>query len=250
MSGVVFWVWIPALLAFFLPWEQWVGQTQVVGSLSASRLVVALIIAIPPWIVLTRHLARGRMWDGVLDMFLWAIWECMAIITLCYLYPARAEQAIWNASTYWEDMRNWIQTGKGTEGDPALWLPLQGKHLIMLIVGAFIFGLPALVMGVFQLNYMNYYVSQVMHSSGNPLIALPIAWHFWSVIRVAGYIIIATSIYQLEIAFMNLRRLRWTTWSIVGGLVVGLLLVVADALLKLGNAELTRQALEKLTNIH
>jgi hypothetical protein len=98
MSGVVFGVWIPVLLAFFLPWNQWGSYPKLFAGMDAGHVVVALIIAIPPWYVLTRHLLRGRLWDGILDMLLWAIWESLTMIALCYLYPDRAQHVIWNAS--------------------------------------------------------------------------------------------------------------------------------------------------------
>jgi hypothetical protein len=249
MIGVFFLIWIPVLIAFFVPWDSMTNRQPVYGSLTIGRLIVALIIAVPPWVVLTRHLARGRMWDGILDMLLWALWMSGAMIVLCYLYPGRAEQVIWNASDYWDDMRAWIQTGQGTEGNPALWLPIHGLHLIVLIAGSILFGLPALMMGVLQLNYMNYYVAQVMHASREPLLAMVVAWHFWSVIRVAGYIILASAIYQLEIGALNYRRLGSVTLTVLSGVVFGFFLVVTDAFLKLQYAKPIQEILSHLTRL-
>jgi hypothetical protein len=249
MSGVVFGVWIPVLLAFFLPWEEWGSYPKLFAGMDAGHVVVALIIAIPPWFALTKHLARGRLWDGILDMLLWAIWESLTMIALCYLYPDRAQHVIWNASNYWNDMRGWIASGSGTEADPARWLPLQGVHLIALVVAAFIFGLPALVMGTFLLNYMNFYVAQCMMASREPLLTMAVAWHFWSVIRVVGYIMIASAIYQLELLSLQAKRARIILTAVVGALSVGFLLVILDALLKWQYTGVVRQALMRLTGL-
>jgi hypothetical protein len=249
MIGVVFWVWIPVILAFFVPWDRLVNMPSLPQGLTAGKVMVALIISIPPWVVLTRHLSRGHLWDGILDMFLWAIWECIAVITLAYLYPERAQQVIWNSSSYWADMRTWIQTGQGTEGNSSLWIPLQLKHLIYLVAGSFIFGLPALAMGVLQLNYMNFYVARCMASSSEPLLVLAIAWHFWSVIRVAGYIIIASTIYQLEISGFNSKNARFARGAVASGLVIGIILVLLDFLLKWQFSGTTQQILQRITNL-
>jgi hypothetical protein len=249
MVGVVFWVWIPVLFAFFLPWDRWIITPSLPEGLTAGKLALALVIAVPPWIVLTRHLMRGHIWDGILDMFLWAIWESMAVITLSYLYPGHAQQVIWNAPSYWTDMHGWIQSGQGTEGNPSLWIPLHLKHLIMLLIGAFLFGLPALVMGVLQLNYMNYYVAKLMLASTEPLVVLPVAWHFWSALRVSGYIIIACAIYQIELFGFNLRRSESVKVGVISALVIGFILVIMDAMFKWQFAETTRQILERLTNL-
>jgi hypothetical protein len=144
-------------------------------------------------------------------------------------------------------MRGWLETGTGIEADPARWLPLQGVHLIALVVGAFIFGLPALVLGTFLLNYMNYYVAQCMLAGREPLLTMVVAWHFWSVIRVAGYIMIASAIYQLELLTVQPRRARLIASSIIGGLTLGIILVIVDALLKWQYSGLLREALTRLT---
>ena len=249
MHGVVFLVWIPVLLAFFLPWMKWTGGATILRDFTVAHLISALIIAIPPWIVLTRHLRRGRMWDGVLDMFLWAIWECGVMITLCYLYPERAQIANWNAWAYWSEMSDWIRTGGGTEGNPMLWLPLHGLHLALLVIGALLLGLPALLLGVLLLNYMNFYVAEVMLRSSEPLVALMMAWHIWAVIRVAGYITLATALYQLEILPLHRRWSRGVARAAIGGIVIGVILVVLDAILKWQFADSTRQILQNLTGL-
>jgi hypothetical protein len=198
---------------------------------------VAVLIALPPFIVLTIHLAKGRLWDGIMDMFLWAIWECIVMILLCFLYPDRGADVIWHASDYWAEMRGWLATGEGIEGDPSRWYQVHLLHLGLLIIGAIIFGLPALILGVLQLNYMNYYVARCCLLSDNVLPTAFVAWHFWSIFRVAGYIMIAASFYYLV---LRMFRIRWRGTSFAGGLVFGLILVIADAFLKWQFAEQVR----------
>lgn len=232
MLGVVILVWLPVFLAFFIPWELYGLNIKLGKQLTLGMLFSALIIALPPWIILSRHLLRGRLWDGIIEMFLWAIWECGAVIFLSYLHPEQAEKVIWNASAYWESMSHWIQTGQGMEADPSLWLPQHALHVVMLVIGAFILGLPALMLGVLQLNYMNYYVAMCMLESSRPLLTMGVAWHFWSVIRVAGFIILASSIYQLELLLTDARRAAVVIRTVWGGIIIGILLVILDAILK------------------
>ena len=245
MAGFVFLVWFPVMICFLLGKSGLLEHAEIPGMpFDGLQLAVAAIIAFPPWIILWLHLARGRLWDGILDMFLWAIWECAVMITFSFFFPGLAERIIWNASEYWDEMSTWIATGAGTEGDVVLWLPVHFRHLIMLLVGALIFGFPALIMGVFQLNYMNFYVAQCMLHSANGLLILPIAWHFWSIIRVAGYIVLASTTFQL--VFKGLRRAPVTAGAIVGGYIFGLLLVIADGVLKMQYAEHVRIVLKTL----
>ena len=248
MAGFVFLVWFPIFFCFFLGWTGWLGTARMPGMpFNVIQLVVAAIIAFPPWIVLWRHLVRGRLWDGILDMFLWAIWESTVMIMFCYFFPGIAGRILWHASDYWTEMSNWIATGVGAESHWVQWLPIHVRHLIMLLIGALIFGYPALIMGVFQLNYMNYYVAQCMLNSANGLLVLPIAWNFWGIVRVAGYIVLASTVFQL--VFKWIRRAPATAAAIVGGFVIGLLLIVLDGYLKWQFAEQVRITLKLLVNV-
>ena len=246
MAGAVFWCWIPVFLAFFLPWHSWLPRQPVIGDLSLIHLVVAVIIALPPWIVLLMHLVRGRLADGITDMLLWAIWECLAMVFLCYFYPDRGRDVLWQASSYWEEMRTWLVTGVGTEGDPSKWILVHLRNLVILLVLAFPLGILALVMGVLQLNFMNFYVAGCLRSSDNVLLALPVAWHFWSVVRVVGYIVLASTMFEL---FLKLFRApaRWR--AIWGGFTWGIILIIIDGLMKWQFAESVRTALLVLCDI-
>jgi len=247
MWGVIFLIWVPVIICFFLPWHLLIPDTEIIGNLKYHQAIFGLVIALPPWIVLIVHLTRGRLLDGILDMFLWAIWECFIMILLCFLYPDVGSDVIWNGSGYWEEMRGWLATGEGIEGDPGQWLYVHAKHLIMLVIGALVFGLPALVMGVFQLNYMNYYVARCMLLSDNPLITLLAAWHFWSILRVAGYIILASTFFQAVLRLIF--RTRWSGGAFAGGLVTGLLFMVADGIFKWLYAEHVRELIAMLTGL-
>jgi len=247
MAGFLFLVWLPILLAFIVPWEHFIPRTSLFGGISAVQLLIAFIIAFPPWIVLLLHLARGRLWDGIMDMLLWVIWECAVMITFCYLYPARAEQILGHATEYWTEMSRWIATGQGVESDPSQWVWIHLKNLVLLLVGGLVFGLPALMMGVLQLNYMNFYVAKCLLASESPLHTLPIAWHFYSIMRVVGFIILASTMFQICLRLV--RRAPVTALTLWSGVIIGLLFVVADGLLKLWYAERVRLMLRVLTDI-
>lgn len=246
MAGVVFLVWFPIMAAFLIPWSNWIPLDPIVKDMNLVHVIVALIIALPPWIILMIHLKRGHLWDGILDMFLWAIWESIIMITLCYLYPGHAEKLIWHAPLYWDTMNHWISTGMGPEGDPSIFIPLHLEKLLFVIIGALLMGLPALMLGVLQLNFMNYYVAQCMALSDNALLTLPIAWHFWSVIRVMGFITISSSLFQMVLKIFRAPVRAGTIWW---GLAIGLILVVADIVLKALFAEEIRIVLRAITGL-
>lgn len=245
MLTVILLCWIPCILAFFLPWEGIGSTTPVLKDITSRDLLLAAVVALPPWIILTIHLGKGRLWDGTIDMLLWAFWECFMTIILFSLYPEQTEKIIYNAKNYWSEMHGWIENGSGPEGDPSVWWKIHLTHLITLIIGGFLAGLPALVLGVLQLNYMNYYVSQAMSLSNHPLLVLAVSWHFWSIVRVAGFIILASSMYQIFLGVV-IRR-PWVKSAVISGLVTGLILVILDAILKFSFAENVRQTLNFLT---
>ena len=70
MWGVVFFIWLPVVVGFFLPWHQLVPDAAIIGNLKYHQAIFGLVLALPPWIVLIIHLSRGRLLDGILDMFL------------------------------------------------------------------------------------------------------------------------------------------------------------------------------------
>jgi len=247
MAGAVFLVWLPVLIAFAVPWGNFFGDVTVYGTLKLTHLIVAGIIALPPWIVLMLHLFRGRLWDGILDMFLWAIWECAAVIILAFLYPEQTKQLIWQAGSYFEEMSGWLRTGTGSEADPSAWIWIHLKWLGLVVLGGFLLGLPALIMGVLLLNFMNYYVAQIMLTSESPLVVMMVAWHIWSIARVAGFIILASTMFQLLIGWVFKAPMR--TAHVVWGLIVGFILVVADAVMKWQLVDNVRDIINHLANI-
>jgi len=246
MSGVVLLVWLPVVIAFFFPFEKLFGKVIVTGDMDLSHILVALVISIGPWAVLFNHLRKGRLMDGVTDMFLWSIWECMAVITLSFFYQEQAREVLWNSTAYWNEMREWLVTGEGAEGDPSLWTITHAKHLVIIFFAAVPFGLPALMMGVLQLNYMNYYVAKCMLESDNPLLTGIVAWHFWSILRVAGYIIISSTIFHAILGLV--ARVHWRAGQFWGGISYGLLFVILDGFCKWQFAENLRQVIIELTS--
>ena len=245
MSGVLLLVWFPVMVAFFFPFKEYLGDVPLAGSFGLSHLVSAFIIAIGPWFVLLNHLRKGRLFDGIADMILWAIWECLIVITLTFFYKEQAREVFWNASSYWQDMREWLATGRGAEGDPSVWLLMHVKHLAILLVASLFFGLPALIMGVLQLNYMNYYVASCMLASDNPLMVGLMAWHVWSILRVTGYIVLASTVFHCVLGLTG--KVHWRKSQFAGGIIVGLCLVILDGILKWQLAETTRQVILSLT---
>jgi hypothetical protein len=94
-------------------------------------------------------------------------------------------------------------------------------------------GFLGLVLGTLLLNYMNFYVAELVRMSVEPGWALAFGWPVWAVLRVLGFVASGTALAALGLA--GWRRLR-------GGLegprfparvmLVGFALVVADAILK------------------
>jgi hypothetical protein len=76
---------------------------------------------------------------------------------------------------------------------------------------------------------MSYYVGMVALSSAHPVGAALLAWHPWSVARVAGYVVLGVALSRLVLERISPGRLvREERRSLLAGLV----LVVADLVLK------------------
>ncbi|NNF07438.1 MAG: hypothetical protein HKN21_11805 [Candidatus Eisenbacteria bacterium] len=188
------------------------------------------VIAIPYFwkYVLGAEPGRGFLW-----MLFWAFFQSVALWILITLSPERAATVVHNGVPYAEEMMHWIRTGEGAEGSPRLFLPVHVRHFLgFCVLSIATVGSAGLVLGTWLLNYMNYYVVQVVSQSTNALQASLLAWHPWAIIRVVGFIATAVALAPLGMRIwgkLTKRPARRPAWKYFG---IGLGLVLVDALLK------------------
>lgn len=164
-------------------------------------------------------------------------------ITLTALDPSGAGAVFPGGEAYWNAQRTWIATGVDPEHDLSTWLPAHAQQLAGVVVFGFVsFGFVALLQGFHEVDLMNSYVGRLVAGSDDPVGAVLLGWHPWSILRGLAYVVF---VYELaswslarftgrDLGSVAVRRFRW---------ILGLTLLAADALVKIGFTEPVRAAL-------
>lgn len=149
-----------------------------------------LLGGLAAWLWLKRNAERS-VTRCVLFLLGWAALLSLTTILLSFLLPEQAAHVIPRGSAYWQEMIEFVRTGGGTEGTPALFIPEHLLHLgIFLLLALVTGGLLALVLGAFLIGYMSYYVAQVALHAEEPVLAVLLAWHPWALLRVVAFLIL------------------------------------------------------------
>ena len=143
---------------------------------------------------------RRRYNQAMVWVLWWAVCQSLAVAGATILAPEQASEVVLNGTVYTENMFNWIVTGEGAEGSIQLFLPLHLREYILFsFLSLITFGSAALILGTYLLNYMNFYVGQLVSKSSYPWLAALVGWPPWSMLRVVGYI--ATGLALTALAF-------------------------------------------------
>jgi hypothetical protein len=147
--------------------------------------------------VYARAVREGRGRDAVLLAVTWAAAITISSVAASARAPQAAMQSIWNAGGFRDEMVAWIATGRGQEGNPALFLPrVLVEYALVWILSALSLGAVALFLGSLLLGYMNGYVGWVVANADPAVPALStalVAWPPWSVMRVLAFILAGTA---------------------------------------------------------
>jgi hypothetical protein len=206
------------------------GATAV-GFLVGSRWFLPALAVLSIYPFYLELILRGHRRRAVLLGVMWAVFLSQAVILGTYFFPARAEKVIIHGAEYRTEMFGWIATGEGTESSPRQFVPRQTKDFAIfaaLAIGTG--GLGALFLGAVLLNYMNFYVGSLLASAAHPVWALMLAWQPYAIIRVVGYIMVATALTEMFFGLVTRFSARWNRVKFLGAL--GLGLVVLDIIVK------------------
>jgi hypothetical protein len=220
------------------PWPVWLVAGVLLGAgpglidyalgCAASRLLTAVLLA--P--VLVAAVAEDALGKCAAALGAAAIGHSTVFIALAALDPERLATLMPAGQAYWEESHQWIVTGVSREYDVSWWLPAHVQWLVA--VGLFTYlslGLATFWQGFYELDLMNCYVGQLMAHSHNPLLALSLGWHPWSLCRAVGFFFITFEVTSFSCArltgvTLSTRRRRTGRW------LVGLGFLVLDGLLK------------------
>lgn len=177
------------------------------GFLIGAAWLFPILGSLVPLIVFLPLVKEGRPARAAAWVLLWAVFQSIALGVAVQLAPDRAAEVVLRGPAYAEEMLHWIRTGEGPEGSPRLFLPIHLRHyLAFCVLSVLSVGTLGLVLGTVLLNYMNFYVAQLVRESSQPVLALGFGWPVWAVIRVAGFVV--TGAATARIGWIGLNRLR------------------------------------------
>ncbi len=213
-----------------------------IGFLSGSRFVLPLAAAALayPFFLADVRARKGRR--ALARMLVWAL--AMSVVTVAGTLagPDRAAASILRGEEYRDEMFRWIETGDGAEGDPSRFLPEHALHFaIFCVLSVASAGFLALAFGAVLLDYMNFYVAELLQRLDPLFPGALVAWPLYAMVRVAGFVSVAVALTHLSLALRARRApdrgffFRW--------FYAGLALVAGDALLKIVLAPIGRDVL-------
>ena len=198
----------------------------VIGN-KALLPVLQIAVAYP---VLYSLLAGKLRKRAFVTMLFWALSLAIVVVTSSVHYPAAAANSIFHGTAYVEEMFHWIKTGEGAEGNPVQFVPI---HLLHFVIFAALSLLTAsvlsLLMGALLMNYMSFYVASVFTASQGQWIVGLMAWHPWSAIRVASFVILGVILAEPLICKIQKREYEYPTvrpyfWLALHGLALDVLM--------------------------
>jgi len=161
------------------------------GFLIHNKIILPLLCSLPVYLFMLAMHKQGKRMEAVLYMLLWALLLGIFVTLVSFAFPAAAEDIIIKGAEYRDEMFSWIRTGIGTEGTPSRFIPQHMLHLgVFILLSILTMSSLSIFFGAVLMNYMAFYVSQLMHHSPNKILILFIGWHFWSLFRIAAFVIL------------------------------------------------------------
>lgn len=213
-----------------------------------NPILFAILPVAPVAVVYARLIRARRAEAAVLVATAWALALTISTVAASAQFSEAASKGIWHVGAYRDEMLAWIATGRGAEGNPAVFLPrVLIEYVLVLALSAVSIGAAALCLGGLLLGYMNGYVGWVVSHADpavSPIVAAMTAWPPWSVCRVLSFIFAGTAG-----ALWGYPRIlaRWAERAGVGKLLVwSAALLLADIGLKWWLAPIWRDFLRGL----
>lgn len=186
--------------------------TAVLG-LWLARIHPILLPLLPVLAVYPAYLwlvKEKRLLEAAALVLEWALVLTLAVVGATLQYGDRLAPLIIHGEAYRQEMFKWVATGIGPEGNPSLFLVPKVKELIIFsAAAAATLGFAALLMGAILLDYMNFYVGSLILAAkpgAAPLVAA-LAWPIYAILRVPGYVFLATALTRIVYVALKERRL-------------------------------------------
>ncbi|WFO74969.1 hypothetical protein J4526_07820 [Desulfurococcaceae archaeon MEX13E-LK6-19] len=179
---------------------------------------------------------KRRLWRAAGLVLLWSL--VVTIVVAAYAFyagcSAGAVDKIIKGRSYLEEMIEWLETGKGPEGDPSLFLKPKIIEIVLFTIVSFLtMGIGGLFMGAILLNYMNFYYGTLIWMANGSIVAVVMGWPIYAIIRVIGYVFLGTILTRLMMSIVEEKTLRIKVDSTVKKmLLIAIILIILDFILK------------------
>jgi len=202
-----------------------------IGFALGSRILLPILTCWHAYILMIYLLKSERRREAVIYMLIWALMLGVIMTLICFYYPERGGEVIIKGLSYAEEMFRWIITGEGVEGSPAQFIPEHIMHLTVLAALSLLtMSSLSILFGTVLMNYMAYYVARLMLATDNPIITFLVGWHFWSLFRIAGFVMLGVVL--AEFLAHGIFKYRWKVSDIKSYLIAAAVLLLADIICK------------------
>ena len=162
----------------------------------------------------------------------WAVGSTLVALRAFRARPGDVDQRVARAEPYRREMAGWLRTGRGPEAAPGRTARAHAVELAIYLAAALATAnLVSMMMGAMLLNFMNAWVARLLAAARRRGTVRLLAWNAWSVVRVAGYVLLGAACAQplARLAGRGAPGEDVTRLVIAGAAAVGI-----DLLLKLG----------------
>jgi len=203
--------------------------------------LMPILGAAVPYPIFFLQVRRQQYKSAFWWMLLWGVLQSIGVIvatamsTTGYAYaPQTAAKVILRGESYTAEMFHWIRTGEGMEGTLRLFLPNHLLHYgIFCILCIVTISSAALIFGTWMLNYMNFYVAQLIKVSAKPWLAAILGWYPWSLVRVIGFIATGVALAALGLNLFTRMRGEVPKFAFPKTyMLIGITFVIADIIIK------------------
>lgn len=161
------------------------------GFATGNMLLFPLFCMAPAYPLMIRRLLAGQRGRAVCTMLVWAATLAPTSVMLSFWAPEQAAATVLRGEVYADEMFHWLRTGEGRESRPAEFLVEHAVHLVLFtVLSLATASLASIYFGTVLLNYMAYYVARVIQAADGDLLAGVMAWHPWSLVRVASFVVL------------------------------------------------------------
>jgi hypothetical protein len=188
------------------------------GFFTENKILLPVLQIAVAYPVLYSLLTRELQKRAIVTMLFWALCLATIVVTASLYYREPAAKSIFYGTEYVDEMFHWIKTGEGAEGNPVRFVPVHLLHFVIFAALSLLTAsLLSLLMGAVLMNYMSFYVASVITTSDGEWTAVLMAWHPWSAIRVASFVILGVilaepllcKIQKRDYEYLRIRRYFW-----------------------------------------